>query len=82
MDMFTSYGHDPIDFKTLWSLGIEVYCYDFVKNSGFIQDCLDHYVWINVRSMMYMSGEAPFKVWVGRLRQKSGQCVPVGRPNN
>ena len=30
--------------------------------SGFIQDFLDHYVWIDVSSMMYMLGEASFIV--------------------
>ena len=49
--------------------GFEVYCYDFFLgipscSSGFIQDFLDYYVWIYVGSMMYMSGEASFIVWV------------------
>ena len=30
--------------------------------SRFIRDFLDHYVWIDIGSMMYMSGEAPFIV--------------------
>ena len=56
-------------FQTLplWSPGIEVYCYDFLLriptcHSGFIQDFLNPYVWIDVDSIMYMSGEACFIV--------------------
>ena len=33
-------------------------------SSGFIQDFLFHYEWIDVGSIMYMSGEAPFIVRV------------------
>ena len=29
-------------------------------SSVFILDFLDHYVWIDVGSMMYMSGDSPF----------------------
>ena len=38
---------NPLQTLAQWSLGIEVVCYDFVKNSqfcAFIQDFLDHYV--------------------------------------
>ena len=52
----------------LWSLGIEACCYDFFNISQLffwiIQDFLGHYVWIDVGSIMYMSGEAPFIAWV------------------
>ena len=55
----------------LWFLRIVVYCYDFSKNLFFrlIQDFLDDYVWINVGLMVYMSGEAPFMVWVDSSAQ-------------
>ena len=50
-----------IDFKT-WHYAPLVLTFKIIPSysSGFIQDLLNHYVWIDVGSMMYMSGEAPF----------------------
>ena len=33
--------------------------YEVMPGYGFIQDFLDHYMWIDVDSMLYMSGAAP-----------------------
>ena len=55
--------------------------HEFFKNSHlffrFIQDFVDHYVWVDVRSMMYMSSEDSFIVWVD---WNVGSMSRLGRP--
>ena len=71
----------------LWSLGIEVYWYDFFLripscSSEVIQELLDHYVWIDVGSIMFMSGEASFIVWVDwNAGSVSSLCPPINPSN-
>ena len=84
MICYFSLSFYPIDFNPLPSLGIEVYqlfiAMIFVRvsscSSGFIRDFL---VWIEVGSMMYISGEAPFIVWV-ESGQNAGNVSILGRP--